>query len=206
MVGAPMMHDDSRTATLRAIETALAGAPVPQLPAPMEIFGMRDTATTTALALRFRDELTRVGGETRFVAREEDLPAAIAAYASERGLGSASVDYATADYALLQAEALLADTGSAIVIERGIERRLAPYLPRTCIIVGHAADLHAHLTADAAQPIFNAARSGDRGEALIITGPSRTADVEKILVLGAHGPRHVVVFIAGIDPETGERT
>ena len=28
-----------------------------------------------------------------------------------------------------------------------------------------------------------------------ITGPSRTADIEKTLVLGAHGPKELIVFL-----------
>jgi L-lactate dehydrogenase complex protein LldG len=31
-----------------------------------------------------------------------------------------------------------------------------------------------------------------------ITGPSRTADIEKTLVLGAHGPKEFIVFLVKV--------
>ena len=41
-------------------------------------------------------------------------------------------------------------------------------------------------------------RSEDsRGEIVLITGPSRTADIEKILILGVHGPKRLVVLLVG---------
>ncbi len=31
----------------------------------------------------------------------------------------------------------------------------------------------------------------------LVTGPSRTSDIERVLVLGAHGPRRLVILITG---------
>ena len=194
-----MTNDGDRAAILDRIAKALANGPAVAQP-PLEDRGAEPVgADRIAQARRFASELEMVGGETRFVANEDDVAGAIAAFVSERGLGPASMDLTTADYSLIRAEALLADTGSAIVIERSAQRRLAPYLPRTCIIVADAADLHASMNAAALEAVHTAARRGDLGEAVIITGPSRTADIEKTLVLGAHGPKSLVVFIVGVD-------
>jgi L-lactate dehydrogenase complex protein LldG len=42
-----------------------------------------------------------------------------------------------------------------------------------------------------------AAEPARRGEFVIVTGPSRTADIEKILILGVHGPKRLVVMLIG---------
>ncbi|MEI8373941.1 MAG: LUD domain-containing protein [Planctomycetota bacterium] len=41
------------------------------------------------------------------------------------------------------------------------------------------------------------AAKGSRGEIVLITGPNRTADIEKILILGVHGPKRLVVLLVG---------
>lgn len=194
-----MTPDRARDAILKTIANSLQGEPPRALPDPLEIFPDDNPVDRATLARTFSKELSAAGGETRFVASEDALPAAIAAIVAERGLGAVSMDFASAGYALLRADALVADSGSAVVIERSAERRVAPYLPRTCIIVGDASTLYPHLGAEAFRTAFAAARAKDRGEAVIITGPSRTADIEKTLVLGAHGPRDLIVFIVGVE-------
>jgi len=158
------------------------------------------TRDASALAKRFRDELSLVSGETVFVTDASDVDTEIERIVRSRGLGPAESDMKKADYAVLRAEALIADTGTVLVIERTAERRLAPYLPRTCIVVADSHTLFPTMSSASLAALHAAARRGDRGEAVLITGPSRTADIEKTLVLGAHGPRHLIVIIAGIWP------
>ena len=46
---------------------------------------------------------------------------------------------------------------------------------------------------------FCQARADGRMPSMLsfITGPSRTGDIERILVLGAHGPKELVVILIG---------
>lgn len=100
---------------------------------------------------------------------------------------------------ILEAECLLADTGSAVVICRNPGERLACYLPPACVIVATVDRLCEHLPA-AWERITGVARQPEsRGECVIITGPSRTADIEKILILGVHGPKRLVVYLIGAE-------
>jgi L-lactate dehydrogenase complex protein LldG len=43
--------------------------------------------------------------------------------------------------------------------------------------------------------LFRALPPEERKNLMMITGPSRTADIEKILILGAHGPKRLIVIL-----------
>ena len=99
---------------------------------------------------------------------------------------------------LTPAVAALADSGT-IVIESGAHGALdASLLPSTHIAVLDARDVY---------PTFAdwAGRGGrslllERSSVALVTGPSRTADIEMTLTVGVHGPRRLVVVVCEPEP------
>lgn len=98
-----------------------------------------------------------------------------------------------ADAALTGCEALIARTGSVLVTSRSESGRTLSIFPPVHVVLAHAGHLVYDLR-DALQLVT--ARYGAQMPSMIslITGPSRTADIEKTLVLGAHGPKEIYVL------------
>jgi hypothetical protein len=190
------------------------------LPSIEEVRTGGGAATPSDLRARFARELAAVGGEAIELVEEGNAPLARAvadrvarfdfravavqrdafALAAAAGIpagrlmqlsGASIYRIEHADCAIIAAESLIADTGSAVVQVTAYEDRLLPYLPPACIIVARASGLKAGLDAEALR-----AGDAERGERVIISGPSRTADIEKTVVLGAHGPGSLTVIIA----------
>ena len=129
-------------------------------------------------------------------------------YAPEVASDVSPQEIATLDASVIGAEYLLADTGSAVVASANAFDRMLCYLPPVCCVVATERMLREHLpgawpeicrrikseTADSPDADLSVPIQ-DHGEFLIVTGPSRTADIEKILVMGVHGPKRLVVFI-----------
>jgi L-lactate dehydrogenase complex protein LldG len=91
------------------------------------------------------------------------------------------------------AEALIAQTGSIFVTASCGGRGASVVAP--CHIVFATID---QLVPDLQTALANASRAGkldNNSFACVISGSSRTADIEKILVQGAHGPRRLVVIV-----------
>jgi len=215
----------ARADVLRAIKAGLRDEPARQLPAPEPVFPPEAPQDAAALAASFERELAALKGESIAVASAADLPVVVARLLEERGLRVAAVQNSTrvsaalaqvpgdrffqaagaspqhigaADCGIIEASALLADTGSVIALFKNRGERLLPFLPTTCVVLANASQLRPHMDDEALKDLYSAARDGARGEGVIITGPSRSADIEKVLVLGAHGPRALIVLIAGI--------
>jgi len=91
-------------------------------------------------------------------------------------------------FGVTQAAGAIAETGSVILEDRGTSSRLGALAPWIHVAVIDRARIHAHLT-DAISAL------ADDPYVIFCTGPSKTADVEGILIEGVHGPGEQVALI-----------
>ncbi|HVO44446.1 MAG TPA: lactate utilization protein, partial [Aggregatilineales bacterium] len=174
------------------------------------------------LAARFAEALASVGGETiqaesldaaldclgellqsldakRVVANDEpplsdrDLPARwpeIEWQIVGRTAGDLRAFSASADVGLSGGDAALAETGSVVVSSGPGKSRLATLLPPVHVALVSTTKL--------ATDIFTwtTERQKTRPASMtVITGPSKTADIEQVLAIGVHGPKRFVVIL-----------
>ncbi|GAA4100273.1 lactate utilization protein [Mucilaginibacter panaciglaebae] len=103
-------------------------------------------------------------------------------------------DFTQAEVGLTLCEALVARNGSIMVSSaQSAGRRLNIY-PEVHIVLAYTSQLVADLKDGFA--LIRQKYNGNVPSMISnITGPSRTADIEKTLVLGAHGPKELFVFL-----------
>ena len=131
-----------------------------------------------------------------------DVPTTEVAETKERAtirrqLATAFVGITSADYCL-------AETATLVLKTRPARARAVSLLPTIHIavielrqIIGNLAELFVRLKSDKKEPL-----SGLGNCLTLITGPSKTADIELTMVHGAHGPRELHLYV--IAPEAFE--
>jgi L-lactate dehydrogenase complex protein LldG len=94
---------------------------------------------------------------------------------------------------LTECDALIAQTGSVLVTSRSAGGRALSVLPPHHVVLARREQLVGDLPEAFA---LITAKYGANFPSMIslITGPSRTGDIERILVLGAHGPKKLTIF------------
>lgn len=100
---------------------------------------------------------------------------------------SSEVGVTSADYAL-------ADTGTLVMLSSGEEARMVSLLPPA-----HIAILPVNRILTGLDELFSVVPkpASLTSSMVLITGPSRTADIEQILVRGVHGPGQLTVVLVG---------
>ena len=226
-VPAPLPHLKSHAAEQTVVPAAASGLPVlAVLPAEVAKPWLPDGGDTPAERVRiFTENLEKLRAAPRRVPDLQAASEAIAALVRERGWqqvaghahalvdpvlaglpcgvqrvdGTAGFDknaLEACDAGITACEAAVAQTGSILVSSRTCGGRGLSILPHVHIVV-LAVDQVVATVGDALH--LARERYAGRMPSMLsfITGPSRTGDIERILVLGAHGPKELFVFLVG---------
>jgi len=193
-------------AELEAIETYLRAHPRGTLP-----------KVEADLVARFRVRAESMQSTTEEVPTERDVPAAVARYLGAGGLPLAGcvwpqlarLDWAGAGLALepraangddavgvTGAFAAIAETGTLVLASGPDTPATASLLPETHVAVVSAGRIVPHM-----EDAFALAREafGQLPRAInFVSGPSRTADIDQTIVLGAHGPSRVHIVLVRV--------
>ncbi len=157
-----------------------------------------------------RDTLLRLvaaAGVKKAVAVESPLQkeAGITEALRSRGIavytdpGEIAAHAATADIGISGVEFGIAETGSVFQDGCAIATRLVTILPPLHVVFLPAAKIVPGIT-EAFEII---AENFDRGYFGFLTGPSRTADIERVLTIGVHGPGRFAVIAVDEEPKGG---
>lgn len=197
------------------------GAPAPRKPTPL--IPARATAPGVDVVALFKAQLIAAKATLDEVARAEDVPAAVARYLAnnnfearvrlspdprisglpwdkapllETSRGRSHGDDPTS---VTPAVAAVAETGTMVLQSSSDTPTTLHFLPDQHVvvigtnqIVGTYEDALARVTRDADGALPRTVN--------FVTGPSRSADIGKILLMGAHGPKklHVIVVDEGL--------
>lgn len=103
-----------------------------------------------------------------------------------------ATDLAMVDTAYLEGTIAVAENGAIWLYESQMGNRLLPFICQHLVIV---------IERDKIVPTMHHAyqqiESAKEGFGVFLAGPSKTADIEQSLVIGAHGARSLFVYITG---------
>jgi L-lactate dehydrogenase complex protein LldG len=123
----------------------------------------------------------------------EKFPQAARALAARAAKGVAKVGEPAAEVVAV-AEFAVAETGSIALNEPAADRG-ACFLSERLWVLVREQDIVATLD-EGMERMHTLVGAGAR-HPLLMTGPSRTADIERVLTIGVHGPRALVIVVVG---------
>ena len=97
---------------------------------------------------------------------------------------------ADVDHAVVRASCGVAETGSVLLTDQDLKVNALAYLAQHLIVLLDPADIVVNIHSAYARPEFR-----ERRYAVFHSGPSATADIEGVLILGAQGVRSLSVLL-----------
>jgi L-lactate dehydrogenase complex protein LldG len=174
---------------------------------------------TESLDVAFAQEFTRIAGKFVFCENLTEFAANLKAVMHENGLDSlfcleprlcsllesAKIPFHSEEDKFLQAKAglteceyLIARLGSVMISSKQSSGRRLVVYPEYHFVMAYSHQLVPDLQ-EALAGIREKYQPGFPSLISVISGPSRTADIEKTLVMGAHGPKELYVFLVDED-------
>ncbi|WP_157831478.1 LutC/YkgG family protein [Confluentibacter flavum] len=96
----------------------------------------------------------------------------------------------TIDLAIVKGELAVAENGAVWISENDLTIRVLPFITNDLILIVNKEDIHLHM-----HSAYKAISKRDRTFGLFLSGPSKTADIEQCLVIGAQGAISLTVLI-----------
>jgi L-lactate dehydrogenase complex protein LldG len=188
--------------------------------APKGVIPERGQLSGPALASLFVQQAELALSTVDVVARPEDVPQAIAAYLRNHNLpatlrrgddprlermpwGSTSLEMSSGRSegsdlnAVSHAFAAVAETGTLVMVSGHENPTTLNFLPDNHIVVLEATDLAGDYETAWARLRERFGKGTMPRTVNLITGPSRSADIEQTLFIGAHGPRRLHIVLVG---------
>lgn len=105
-----------------------------------------------------------------------------------------SHDFESIDATITACEALISRTGSILVSSKSDSGRRFNVIPSTHIVIAYKNQILIDII-DGLKYLEEKYSNNQPSMISLISGPSRTADIEKTLVMGAHGPKEILLFL-----------
>lgn len=99
-------------------------------------------------------------------------------------------ELAATDFAVIGGTIAVAENGAIWVSETQMVNRILPFIAQQLIIVIEKKDITATM-----HQVYQKINVAETGFGAFIAGPSKTADIEQSLVIGAHGPAGLKVIL-----------
>ena len=209
-----MKESKTREKILKNIRNALiykSDNPFPNIDFESPIYKLLEDS----LDIAFAQALLKVSGEFIFCENKEDLLKNLQALIFEKKwkniycqeeeimniLSSENIafhqdeeKFITVEASITGCEFLIARLGSIMVSSKQTKSRRIVCFPPVHIVIAYSNQLVPDIK-DAFSGMKEKYGSNLPSLISFITGPSRTADIEKTLVMGAHGPKELYVFL-----------
>ena len=103
------------------------------------------------------------------------------------------IDEGGIDEAIVEADCAIAETGTVVIDSADEKLRLATCLAEKLTVLVEASRIREKL--EDVVDFLEECSEKDHGYLAFISGASRTADIERVLTIGVHGPREMQVII-----------